>query len=112
MDSWAHESNGLYYLGFNDGRSVRQWVFSKEAIDHADVNHALEALAEHEARDLLIVPTGPVVFSCRLLARGWRSNEISFERHPRASNRQENTTGPVGTISRSRASCSARASSA
>ena len=25
----AHESDGLYYLGFNDGRSVRQWVFSE-----------------------------------------------------------------------------------
>jgi sulfate adenylyltransferase subunit 2 len=74
----THESNGLYYLGFNDGRSVRQWVFSKETIDHADVNHALEALAEYEARDLLIVPTGPIVFPCRLLARGWRSNETKI----------------------------------
>ena len=29
----SHESDGARYLGFNDGRSVRQWVFSKDTID-------------------------------------------------------------------------------
>ena len=37
---------------------------------------------------------------------------VSFERHPRASNRHGNTTGPVGMIRRSRPSSFARASSA
>ena len=45
---------------------------------HDAVNHALEALTEDEGRDLLIIPTGPAVLACRLLARGWRSNETKF----------------------------------
>ena len=77
----THQSKGLYYLGFNDGRSVRQWIFSKDAIDPAAVNHALEALTEHEARDLLVIPTGPAVLACRLLTRAWRSNETTFGSH-------------------------------
>ena len=32
-------------------------------------------------RDLLIIPTGPVVFPCRLLARAWRSNETKINGH-------------------------------
>ena len=66
----AHESKGLHYIGFNDGRSVRQWIFNKQTIDQAAVDHALKALSESEGRDLLIIPTGPVVFMCRLLTRG------------------------------------------
>ena len=77
----AHESDGLYYLGFNDGRSVRKWVFSEDTTDSDALTHALEALAADEGRDLLIIPTGPVVFSCRLLARGWRSNETNVNGH-------------------------------
>ena len=34
--------------------------------------------SRREERDLLIIPTGPVVFLCRLLARGWRSNETTI----------------------------------
>ncbi len=61
----SHESNGLNYLGFNDGRSVRQWIFSKDAIDYLAVGQALEIPSKDEGRDLLIIPTGPVVVPCR-----------------------------------------------
>ena len=27
-----YESDGLHYIGLNDGRSVRQWIFKKNAI--------------------------------------------------------------------------------
>jgi sulfate adenylyltransferase subunit 2 len=77
----SHESDGLYYLGFNDGRSVRRWVFSQETVDSGVLAHALEALAADEGRDLMIVPTGPVVFPCRLLARAWHSNETKINGH-------------------------------
>ena len=77
----SHESDGLHYLGFNDGRSVRRWVFSKGTIDSDALAHALGALSKDEGRDLLIIPTGPVVFPCRLLARAWRSNETKVNGH-------------------------------
>ena len=77
----THESDGLHYIGFNDGRSVRQWIFSKDAIGHTAVDHALKALSEAGERDLLIIPTGPVVLTCRLLTRDWRSNETMFGGH-------------------------------
>ena len=37
----SHESDGLHYLGFNDGRSVRRWVFSKDTIDSDVLAHYL-----------------------------------------------------------------------
>ena len=77
----THESDGLHYIGLNDGRSVRQWIFSKDAIGHTAVDHALKALSESGERDLLIIPTGPVVFMCRLLTRDWHSNETMFGGH-------------------------------
>ena len=74
----SHESDGLRYLGLNDGRSVRQWIFSKDTIDSDALAHALGALAADEDRDLLIIPTGPVVFPCRLLpAPGTRTRPRS-----------------------------------
>ena len=36
----AHESGGLHYIGLNDGHSVRQWIFNKQTIDQAAVDHA------------------------------------------------------------------------
>ena len=77
----THESEGLHYIGFNDGRSVRRWIFSQDTIGSDILAQALGALAADEGRDLLIVPTGPVVFPCRLLARAWRSNETKFNGH-------------------------------
>ena len=77
----THESDGLHYIGLNDGRSVRRWIFYKQTIDQAAVCHALEALSEVEGRDILIIPTGPVLIACRLLTRVWRSNETKFAGH-------------------------------
>ena len=77
----THESDGIRYIGFNDGRSVRRWIFSKDTIDPDILAQALGALVADEGRDLLIMPTGPVVFPCRLLARAWRSNETKVNDH-------------------------------
>jgi sulfate adenylyltransferase subunit 2 len=77
----AHESDGLRYIGFNDGRSVRQWIFVKHAINQEAVLGALETLSNRENRNLVIIPTGSIVVACRMLARAWRSNETSLNGH-------------------------------
>jgi sulfate adenylyltransferase subunit 2 len=77
----AHETNGLHYLGLNDGRSVRQWIFSGDRFSQESLGIALTKIAQVEGRDVVIIPTGPIVFMCRLLARAWRSNQSNFSGH-------------------------------
>ena len=77
----AHETGGLHYLALNDGRAVRQWIFSKEPWNQDTLESALETLIASEERDLLLIPTGSIVFTCRLLTRAWRSNETKLSGH-------------------------------
>ena len=77
----AHETQGLHYLALNDGRAVRQWIFSKEPWNHDALENALETLVTSEDRDLLLIPTGAIVFTCRLLTRAWHSNETKLGGH-------------------------------
>ena len=77
----THETQGLHYLALNDGRAVRQWIFSKEPWNQDTFENALETLVASEDRDLLLIPTGSIVFVCRLLTRAWRSNETRLKGH-------------------------------
>jgi sulfate adenylyltransferase subunit 2 len=67
-----------WLLFFNDGRMGRRWIFGegkKLSVDFLE--QTLSALIEHIGKDLVIVPTGNAVVTCRLLARKMKSNTVT-----------------------------------
>jgi len=73
---YSHGS-GPTVLFANDGRKGRRWLFfDTGTFDECDLENALALLCENEANDILILPSGSVVATCRGLVRKWQQNEF------------------------------------
>lgn len=62
----------------NDGRTGRRWVFipkSTPSVEH--LQDAFFALMDHEAKDVTLIPTGPMVKTCREIIRQKRTHDLT-----------------------------------
>ena len=63
----------------NDGRNGRRWIFFNVAkFTDIHLQKALELLSSSENKDVVILPSGPLVSICRLLSRKWTRNQIQL----------------------------------
>ena len=64
----------------NDGRGGRRWIFISPKPSLTELVRAFEVLSNHENKDVLFIPAGPLTSLCRDLTRHWRSNEKTFSK--------------------------------
>ncbi|MGI1671146.1 MAG: sulfate adenylyltransferase subunit CysD [Neptuniibacter sp.] len=61
----------------NDGRAGRRWVFiASSEPSAAQLEEAMTSLIASEAKNMTFIPTGPIVKTCREVARQKQSNEF------------------------------------
>jgi len=70
-----HENNNVKYLGLNDARHGRQWLYL-DSIDPLSIEKAFQKIAEAEDKQIVIFPSGELVHICRELCRQWRGNQL------------------------------------
>ena len=67
----------LGFLVLNDARGGRRWVRLSESDDCTDsLHHALTSLCEFEQKEIVIVPSGPVVELMRRLVKQHRGQRV------------------------------------
>ena len=70
--------NSSWLLFFNDARMGRRWIIGEgKTVTNEFLKDALDALVQYIGKDLVIIPTGIVVETCRLLARTAKTNTVS-----------------------------------
>lgn len=70
--------NSSWLLFFNDARMGRRWVIGEgKTITSEFLEETLDALVQYIGKDLVIIPTGIVVETCRLLVRAAKTNTVS-----------------------------------
>lgn len=61
---------GQKFLAFNDARSGRRWISLKDnALSVDAIEDALNILAEHEQKEITLIPSGPVVSLFRQIVK-------------------------------------------
>jgi len=70
-------SNNDHILAFNDARGGRRWVRINPTLDRVDALHAaLIQLCEFEKKDIVMIPSGPVVEPLRQLVKRHQSQRV------------------------------------
>ena len=68
--------NNHWTLFFNDLRMGRRWIYGEgESLTVTFLEQVIEAVIEHCGKDIVIIPCGDIVETCRLLVRKAKTNK-------------------------------------